>query len=173
MDGSWVHQLSTVYHSQWCLDVWWDYELHVFTHSCTCLFQFCVITQITVSIYFSLFSRRLYVGDPNVWYQAFPGRKEQWRDWQDREWRASGYAPSVPSYSLQLDDKVLVIRSQQEATIHRTENSTEVLDHEYITRLRLWVKESFSALLNVKWRYLISVDNLCVQSSTAFHGSSV
>lgn len=53
MDGSWVHQLSTIYHSQWCLDVWWDYVLHVFTHFCICLFQFCVITQITSILPFS------------------------------------------------------------------------------------------------------------------------
>lgn len=38
MDGSRVHQLSTIYHSQWCLDVWWDWDACL--HSCTCLFQF-------------------------------------------------------------------------------------------------------------------------------------
>lgn len=77
---------------------------------------------------FLSFHRRLYVGDPDVRHKAFPGCEEQRCHRQDRERRASGYAPSVPSYSLQLDDKVLVVWSQQEATLHWTQNTTEVLN---------------------------------------------
>lgn len=58
------------------------------------------------------------MGDPDVRHQAFPGCEEQRRHRQDRERRAAGDAPAVPSHSLQLDDKVLVVRSQQEAALH-------------------------------------------------------
>lgn len=63
--------------------------------------------------------RRVHVGDLDVRHQAFPGREEQRCDWPDRERRATGDASSVPAHPLQLDDQMLVIRSQQEAQIHR------------------------------------------------------
>lgn len=74
-----------------------------------------------------LFCRRVHVGDTDVRHQAFPGCEEQRRDWQDRERRALGHAPSVPADALQFDDQMLVVRSQQETTIHRTENTTQVI----------------------------------------------
>lgn len=62
-------------------DVWMFGEimsLLVFTHFCICFFQFRVIAADYDSNSVSdLFSRRLYVGDPNVWYQALPGREKQ------------------------------------------------------------------------------------------------
>lgn len=64
-----------------------------------------------------LVNRRLHVGDPDVRHQAFPGREEQRRHWQDREWRAPCHAPSVPPYPLQPNDEVLVLRSQQKAAL--------------------------------------------------------
>lgn len=67
------------------------------------------------------------MGDPDVRHQAFPGGEEQRRDWQDRERRAIGHAPSVPAHPLQSDDKVLVVRSQQATAIHRTQNTTQVI----------------------------------------------
>lgn len=73
------------------------------------------------------FYRRLHVGDLDVWHQALPGCEEQRRDWQDRERRAIGHASSVPAHSLQPDDKVLVVRSQQAAAIHRAQDATQVL----------------------------------------------
>ncbi len=48
--------------------------------------------------------RCVYVGDLDVWHQAFPGGEEQRRDWQDRERRAAGDAPSVSTHPLQFDD---------------------------------------------------------------------
>lgn len=74
-----------------------------------------------------IFYRRLHVGDLDVRHQALPGREEQRRDWQDRERRATGHASSVPAHSLQPDDKVLVVRSQQAAAVHRAQDATQVL----------------------------------------------
>lgn len=71
--------------------------------------------------------RRLHVGDLDVRHQALPGREEQRRDWPDRERRAIGHASSVPAHPLQPDDKVLVVRSQQAAAIHRAQDATQVL----------------------------------------------
>lgn len=66
------------------------------------------------------------MGDFNVRHQALPGGEEQRRDWQDRERGAAGYASSVPPHALQPDDQMLVVRPQQEATVHRTQNTTQV-----------------------------------------------
>lgn len=82
---------------------------------------------IIVSLCFLFPIRCLHVGDSNVRHQAFPGCEEQWRHRQDRERRATGDAASVPSYAVQLNDKVLVIWSQQEAALHWTQDTTEVL----------------------------------------------
>lgn len=75
---------------------------------------------------FSGFFRRLHVGDLDVRHQALPGSEEQRRDWSDREWRASGHASSVSAHPLQFDDKVLVIWSEQEAEVYRTEDTAQV-----------------------------------------------
>lgn len=72
--------------------------------------------------------RCVHVGDLDVRHQAFPGGEEQWRDWQDRERRAIGYASSVPAHPLQFDDQMLVVRPQQAAAIHRTQNTTQVIN---------------------------------------------
>lgn len=71
--------------------------------------------------------RRVHVGDPDVRHQALPGRQEQRRHRPDRERRAAGHAPPVPTHPLQPDDKVLVVRPQQEAALHRAQDATQVI----------------------------------------------
>lgn len=148
-------------------DVWMFGEIMCCLSSLVFLFLpvLCDSSRLWQKFCFDLFSRRLYVGDPNVWYQAFSGREKQWRHWQDRERRASSYAPPVPSYSLQLDDKVLVIRSQQEAAIHWIENTTEVLDgvcHVCLTELNwasVWQCEIKMKVAHICWLFICMMFN--------------
>lgn len=58
------------------------------------------------------------MGDFNVRHQALPGGEEQRRDWQDRKRGAAGHASPVSTHPLQPDDQMLVVRPQQEATLH-------------------------------------------------------
>lgn len=71
--------------------------------------------------------RRVHVGDPDVRHQALPGRQEQRCHRPDRERRAAGHAPPVPTHPLQPDDKVLVVRPQQEAALHWAQDATQVI----------------------------------------------
>lgn len=96
-------------------DVWMFGMLKVavcFCEAAGVYIQLVFTVDVSVSLH-----RRLHVGDPDVRHQAFPGREEQRRHRQDRERRAPGHAPPVPPNPVQPDDKVLVVRSQQKATI--------------------------------------------------------
>lgn len=77
--------------------------------------------------HFIFFYRCVHVGDLDVRHQALPGGEEQRCDWSNRERGALGHALPVSPHPLQPDDQMLVVRPEQETTLHRTPNAAQVV----------------------------------------------
>lgn len=165
MDGSRVHQLSTIYHSQWCLDVWWDWVA-------------CLHSVLDLSVPVSCESASLLPFSPGVcmWeilmfgIKPFQGVKNNDVIGRIENGERLAMPPQCPPTLYSLMTKCWSYDPSKRPRFTELKTQLRYLMMS-MTCAWQWVKVGFSVTPHVKCRYPIFIDYLCVWCSTAVNGS--